>query len=123
MSKDAEEPVSVDGFLEFFNEFPQIFNKPQYKMSLEQRKAMFAQLDVNGCGAVSKDDFLNIFRERMICAGSISLTDAFDVATSKSLEKVEPGDVIEVVGEAHTHETQGMSRAEVRLERTNTKGW
>lgn len=115
--------VDEAAFVKFLDGATEICERLGYNTSPEQKKMIFSQVDSNGDGAVTKDDFMNLFRERYVCVSPISLTDGFEISSSKTLDKIEVDDIVETLGEPKTHETQGMTRVEVRVERTSARGW
>jgi len=110
-------------FVAFLEKVPELLSRADLAFSAEQRAAMFQQIDTDGDGMLSKDDFIELFHDRYVCVNGISLTDGFDIGTSKTLDKLEVDDVVQTLGEMKTHETLGVMRVEVRALKDGTRGW
>lgn len=110
-------------FTSFLEKVPELCSRPDLAFSAVQRLAIFELLDVDGKGEVRQDHFLESFRERHICVKGISVTDAEDIANSKTVEKLEVNEVVEALGEPKSHDATGIMRLEVRVLKDGRKGW
>lgn len=119
----AEAKVSQEDFSTFLEKVPELCSRPDLAFSAEQRSAIFEQVDTGKTGVISKAAFEQLFRERYICINSVSITDCFDISTSKTVDKLEADDVVEALSEPRTHETLGMMRIEVKVLKDGTSGW
>merc|ERR1719265_1997888 len=57
-----------------------------------------------------------------MCVQTISITDGFEIAKSKTVVKLEVDDVVEIVGAQQTL-PNGVARIECRTVETNKQGW
>lgn len=55
-----------------------------------------------------------MFQQKFVCVGNVSVTDVLQVSVSKTIGKVEKGDVCEAVGPVCKDDASGMERVEAR---------
>lgn len=124
---EASEPTEIKAteaeFVAFLEKVPELCSRHDLAFSAEQRAAIFELIDTDRDGAITKADFLELFRERYICIQQISLTDSFDIAESKTLDKVQVDDVVEALGEPKMLEPLGVMRVQVKSVKDGTSGW
>merc|ERR1719383_243988 len=66
--------------------------------------------------------FTSFFVEKFICVHAISVTDELDLNDATAVGKLEVDDVCEALGEP-THDSVGLTRLKVKLEKNGTTGW
>jgi len=119
----ASEHITEEVFMAFLVALPETLGKEEVTYSEEQRKTLFKRADSNGDGKVSKGEFEELFRERFMCVKSISVTDSFEISSSKTVCKLELDTIVEAMGESKKHESSGMERVECLLVDSGDKGW
>lgn len=110
-------------FIKFLVELPDTIGHEELAFGADRCKAIFKRISADG--GVGKDEFVQIFRERVICKAAVSVTDGFVVSDdSKTVGKVEPGEQIELIGLSRTDD-DGLTRAEckVKVEDGEVAGW
>lgn len=68
-------------------------------------------------------EFGEVLHERLICVLGVSVTDSFDISTSKTIAALEPDDVVVVLGERKVSQALGVTRVECQLLPSKEKGW
>jgi len=117
-------PLNQEKFVDFVAKMPEALKHEECSFSEERRIAMFKAIDVDGDGVVSKDEFECIFTQKYLCLSSISLTDKFEIATSKTLGKIEEGAILEGKGQFKDEEGDtGVSRLQCRTPEINDGKW
>jgi len=119
MLKEMGKKVNQDKFVAFVGKMPEAFSREECSFPEDRRIAMFKSVDVDGDGIVSLDEFKAMFCRKYTCISSISVTDTFAIADSKTVCKLEVGQVIEGIGEAKK-DAEGMSRLNIKV--TNVEG-
>merc|ERR1712176_927717 len=93
---------------------------PKHGLSKEQVKMMYHEFGPNG---LKKLGFAKIVQEYCSCAKSTMITDKYDIESSSSLRKLEPGELWEVLeGPKEDPETK-VSRVRGRAVRDGQEGW
>jgi len=123
LSKPTDGKVAEVAFTSFLEQVPELCARPDLTFNPEQRMAIFEHLDAGKAGAVTKQQFLDAFRERFVCSQGVSITEGFEISTSQTLGKVEVNDVIEAIGDPQTHESLGIIRLEVKQIKDGSTGW
>merc|ERR1712183_798833 len=67
------------------------------------------------------DNFNDMLRDRYMCTSDISLTEGFDI-NSKTVDKLQVDDVVEVMNEPRQSEL-GIMRVEIKSLKDGAKGW
>ncbi|CAK9067147.1 unnamed protein product [Durusdinium trenchii] len=80
-------------------------------------------VDAGGNGQISAAEFKEIFRQKFVCIKEISMTDVLQVSSSKTMGKVETGEVMEALGAVAKDEATGMERVEVKVEGSGKQGF
>mmetsp|Transcript_141276 Transcript_141276/g.439060 ORF Transcript_141276/g.439060 Transcript_141276/m.439060 type:complete len:1297 (+) Transcript_141276:2158-6048(+) len=119
----AEGKVGGVEFATFLERVPELCSRPDLAFSPEQRQAIFEHVDSDKDGSLSKADFADLFRDRYICTSEVSLTDAFDLSQSKTIDTLQVDDVVEALGEQKSLDAMGLIRIEVRLLKDGNIGW
>eukprot|EP00931_Biecheleriopsis_adriatica_P073593 TRINITY_DN4784_c0_g1_i1.p1 TRINITY_DN4784_c0_g1~~TRINITY_DN4784_c0_g1_i1.p1 ORF type:complete len:2170 (+),score=703.41 TRINITY_DN4784_c0_g1_i1:46-6555(+) len=90
-------------------------------------KAAFARLDPqnaeNEIDSVTKESFLEELQRRYLCVGVVSITDALQVDGSKTVRKVDVGEVLQALGETEKEEKSGLTRVKVKAQRDEAEGY
>jgi len=123
LTKPKDGKVAEVEFTAFLEKVPELCSRPDLAFNPEQRVALFEHLDSASAGFVSKEQFVNAFRERFVCVQGISITEGFEISTSKTLGKLETGDVVEAVGDPQTHDSLGIIRLQVKQIKDGSIGW
>lgn len=131
LSKDAlfdltqpkDGKVAEVQFTAFLEKVPELCSRPDLAFNPEQRVALFEHLDSASTGSITKEKFMDSFRERFVCVQGISITEGFEISTSQTLGKLEVGDVIEAIGDPKTHDSLGIIRLQVKQVKDGSTGW
>lgn len=110
-------------FKSYIEKIPETLGREDLTFTDAQREAMFKHVDKNKDGEVSAGEFEDMFRERFMCVHSISVTDTFDISTSKTVVKLELDEVVEAVGDSRRNNVLGVSRLECKLLESGKTGW
>merc|ERR1719253_745664 len=84
---------------------------------------MFKSINVGGSGTVSIDEFKAMFVKKYTCVNAISVTDNFDISNSKTLCKLEAGEILDGLGEKKAAEEGSMPRLKCRVTSSGLNGW
>jgi len=115
--------ASKGAFKSYLEKIPETLSREDLTFSDAQREAMFKHVDKDKDGVVSANEFEDMFRERFMCVHSISVTDTFDISTSKTVVKLELDEVVESIGEPRVNKVLGVSRLECKLLESGRTGW
>jgi len=111
-------------FVSFVAKMPEAFGKEECSFSEERRDAMFKSADADGDGAFSVEDFKAMLAQRFICVAPVSVTDVFDIGTSKTVCKLEKGALLVATGVTKKPEGEGgMPRMQCKVVETGEEGW
>lgn len=122
MLKKMGKPLTQDAFVTFVGKMPEEFNREECAFSEERRIAMFKSADEDGDGVVSTEEFKAMFTRKYNCIGGISVTDVFDIGESKTICKLEVGEVLVGIGEPKKAEG-GVLRMKCKAPSTGEYGW
>jgi chromosome segregation ATPase len=126
-----EMAITQSKFVAFVGKMPESLERPECAFSEERRIAMYK----SACGEdgkLSVVEFKNLFRREFLCVSEVSMTDVLDVATSKSLCKLQRGSIVESYEEtSQTKEEGGLPRlkckkviaGEKKPEEVDAEGW
>eukprot|EP00913_Durusdinium_trenchii_P013006 g12211.t1 len=91
------------------------------KVYLERRTALAKLVDAGGNGQISAAEFKEgrKWGGKFVCIKEISMTDVLQVSSSKTMGKVETGEVMEALGAVAKDEATGMERVEADAEGSN----
>jgi hypothetical protein len=123
LAKPQNNQLSEETFCAFLESIPELCTRPDLAFSGEQRKAVFQHLDTNKDGHVTRETFVVAFREKHLCTQGISVTEGFDISDTKTLGKLEVGDVVEAIGMPKSHQSLGVMRLEVKVCKDGSHGW
>eukprot|EP00930_Biecheleria_cincta_P039577 TRINITY_DN2719_c0_g3_i1.p1 TRINITY_DN2719_c0_g3~~TRINITY_DN2719_c0_g3_i1.p1 ORF type:complete len:2018 (+),score=609.16 TRINITY_DN2719_c0_g3_i1:764-6055(+) len=73
-------------------------------------------------GFVTGTDSLELLKV-FVCRQTTALTSEFDITKSKSLRKLEPGELLDILEEAKDDEKRSLSRVRVRTRKDDKEGW
>jgi len=110
-------------FKAFLEKVPSVLGREDLTFSDDQKDAIFQYVDCDKNGEISVSEFEAIFRQRFACIQSISVTDAFDIQTSKTVTKLELDQLVDALSEPRVNEALGMTRLECRLVESGQVGW
>eukprot|EP00927_Polykrikos_kofoidii_P031606 TRINITY_DN27151_c0_g1_i1.p1 TRINITY_DN27151_c0_g1~~TRINITY_DN27151_c0_g1_i1.p1 ORF type:complete len:2139 (+),score=568.46 TRINITY_DN27151_c0_g1_i1:1-6417(+) len=116
--------MSENAFVAYLEGLPEEIKHEEVNFTEERRLAIFRRLvsSTDTDGEISLEDFGNIFRQRCVCVKSIAVTDGFVVSESKTVAKIDPGEMMEAFGAPRADEA-GMLRTQVRLVASDKTGW
>lgn len=115
--------LDEQAFVAYLATLPEALSREELTFSQERRKAIFHHADSNRDGVVDFADFLALLRMKYVCVQDISVTDVFDVAQSKTVSKIEVGDIAEALGNAKKDEVTGMTRVQCKVLSNDKVGW
>lgn len=116
-------PISEADFVHYLEQLPEAIGHPEVEFSEERRTALAKLVDAGGNGQISAAEFKEIFRQKFVCIKEISMTDVLQVSSSKTMGKVETGEVMEALGAVAKDEATGMERVEVKVEGSGKQGF
>jgi len=123
-SKDgADSKMAEDAFVLYLEGLPAVTEREEITFTEERRQAIFKHMDVDKDGFVGLEDFKAVFRRQYTCKQGITLTDVFEISKSKTKGKVEPGNILEAVGNPAKDEATGMTRMECKVLSTGKTGF
>ncbi|CAE8620017.1 unnamed protein product, partial [Polarella glacialis] len=94
------------------------------EFSEAQQLAMFKSIDADASGDISLAELEEIFRERFVCVHNVSMTDASDITSGKTILKMAPNTVIEALGPPEVNPKLSVTRLHCRLvEGQKKEGW
>lgn len=109
--RGKEDDISRDAFVAFLENLPLASDALAFNMN--QQNAIFAILCKEN-DRICLEDFTSVLVERFVCVQAIAMTDNFEISGSKSLHKLEPGDVVEAVASPSINE-KGIMRLQCSL--------
>lgn len=115
--------LSRNCFAEYVEKLPAQLEREDLNFIEEQINAMFKEVDVDNDGEVSLADFEGIFCEKYTCVNSISLTDSFDISSSKILCKIELDDAIIALSPPTANDKTAVTRLECKHVSSGKVGW
>jgi Ca2+-binding EF-hand superfamily protein len=91
--------------------------------SSEDLKRVFAVLDENEEGSLSKEIFLNLIRVFMKVAKDTVISDGMSVKDSKTIRRLEVGEVVEVLEGPMKEDSAELMRIHAKVMKDDTDGW
>eukprot|EP00930_Biecheleria_cincta_P023470 TRINITY_DN1695_c0_g4_i1.p1 TRINITY_DN1695_c0_g4~~TRINITY_DN1695_c0_g4_i1.p1 ORF type:complete len:2021 (+),score=568.23 TRINITY_DN1695_c0_g4_i1:448-6063(+) len=88
-----------------------------------QLKAAFKRLTGKDSEEVMEAKFINEFRTRYLCTGSVTMTDGMVIKGGKSVRKIDVNEVLEGLGEPAKEEALGLMRIHVKAEKDGKEGY
>merc|ERR1740138_916564 len=64
-----------------------------------------------------------MFTRRFLCVKGLAVTEAFEVAKSKVVCRIEAGEILEAVGDVKKDEAKGIQRVECQITSTGSRGF
>jgi hypothetical protein len=110
-------------FTSFLAKMPEQLSREECSFSAERQIAMFKSADVDGDSKLSADEFKAILTQRYQCVNGISVTEGYDISESKTLCKLEKGDLVESMSEAKKDEKTEMPRVKCKVVSSGEEGW
>jgi hypothetical protein len=125
MHKEMGKPLKQDKFVDFVGKIPEAFKREECTFSEERRIAMFKSIDEDADGVVNIDEFKAMFSRKYSCINGIAVTDGFEISSSKTLCKLEAGEVVECRGEPKKGEGEAaLPRMQIKSKGTDGNwGW
>lgn len=120
---NAEGKISQHAFITYLENLPTLTKREEITFTEQRRLAIFKHMDEDKDDFISVDDFKSVFKRQYVCKQSITLTDVFEIASSKTKGKVELDNVVEALGNPMKDETTGMTRMECRIIATGKTGF
>jgi hypothetical protein len=114
--------LNQDAFVAFLGQMPEQFKKEECSWPEEKRIAMFKCADADADGIVNLDEFKAMFVTRHACVHGISVTDVFDIGSSKTICKLEVGAIVEGYGNVKPAE-DGVPRLQCKVVSSGQEGW
>jgi len=115
--------LSQDVFVAYLEKLPEASGHEEVAFTEERRAALFKHINVAEDGSITLEEFKAIFKQTFTCIKEISVTDVFDIATSKTVAKVEAGGILETEHGAATDAKTGMTRIECTVKETGKTGF
>jgi len=111
-------------FVSFVAKMPEAFGREECSFSEERREAMFKSADADADGTFSADDFKAMLSQRYLCITPVTVTDVFDIGTSKTVCKLEKGALLIATGVSKKPEGEGgMPRLQCKVAESGEEGW
>jgi len=112
---DGTGEVSEAQFSDFFTK-----HKSEFSMSADKVKLAFRRIAPHG---LMRRTFVSALADFLKVVRDITVTDEFEIQSSKKVRKLEPGEVIEALGETKEDSSLGLERVQCRAIRDGTTGW
>lgn len=120
--KGESSSLTIAAFKAFIGKVLEELQRSDFDCSDEHLEAVGKQLDTDGNGEISREEFEEMFRQRFICVNVVTMTDSKEVS-SKSVAKLEPGVILEALGAPVTPVPPGIPRVECKVVSTGKSGW
>jgi hypothetical protein len=91
--------------------------------SKEDLGRLFAQLDEEDEGSLSKEKFINLIRVFMKVTKDTVISDGVDIKDSKTLRRLEVGEVVEVIEGPVEEESAKLMRIHAKVMKDDIDGW
>jgi len=92
-------------------------------VSEEQIKSVFGRFDLRGGGEIIEADFADALRTRFVVNAAVAITDALTVKVSKTLRKLDAGELLEQLEEPTKEPHLGLVRVKVKAEKDGAEGF
>jgi hypothetical protein len=112
---DEGSKVTEKSFVEFLEKLPETIGKEEITCTEERRVAIFNHVDEEKAGTINLEKFRTMLAVTYVCKSSISLTEEFEIANSKTVAKIEPNDELEAVGFPKVEAATGMTRVQCKV--------
>lgn len=120
-----DDKIGEEDFMRFVGNIGDMCSRPDLTYDEEQRGHVFDHFskDSGEDSELTLEMFTSFFVEKFICVHAISVTDELDLNDATAVGKLEVDDVCEALGEPTTHDSVGLTRLKVKLEKNGTTGW
>jgi len=114
--------ISKDAFLAHLEKLPEQLSRDELSFDEVRRQQIFKHIDKDADDKISQDEFKDIFNQKFICTKEVSVT-SFDVSASKTVFKIQPGDMLESTSNQEADANTGMSRIECSVPSAGKTGF
>eukprot|EP00928_Gymnodinium_smaydae_P001296 TRINITY_DN1048_c0_g1_i5.p1 TRINITY_DN1048_c0_g1~~TRINITY_DN1048_c0_g1_i5.p1 ORF type:complete len:988 (-),score=279.12 TRINITY_DN1048_c0_g1_i5:91-3054(-) len=118
---NKDDRVDEQEFMDFFKKCKK--DSSCDEISEEDLSRLFAYLDENDQGTIAKDVFMNHIRCYMKVRKETVVTDAMDIKASKTLRRLDIGEMAEVLEGPVKEEKVDIMRVRVKLLKDDLEGW
>jgi len=115
--------LTRDAFVSFVKSLPEVILHSDVLISEQRLKDVFSCLDIKGGGEVALEDFMEHLHLKYMCTTGVSMTDALNVEGSKTICKLEVGDVVQLLEDPATDSGTGLQRMRARTEKNGAVGF
>jgi len=125
----GKESISKEAFLAYLEKLPEAIAHDECAFTEERRAAILKHIDATKEQGLSDDgevrlrDFKDMFSRQFVCVHAVSITDVFEVASSKPTAKLEVDEVLEAIGAPKEDAAKGMLRVECKVVSSGHTGW
>jgi len=112
---DEGSKVTEKSFVEFLEKLPETIGKEEITCTEDRRIAIFNHVDEEKAGTINFEKFKKMLAVTYVCKSSISLTEEFEIANSKTVGKIEPKDALEALGFPKVEAVTGMTRVQCKI--------
>jgi len=131
MDADKDGKINESDFVKFFKscerEKPEVTKndgeEPDATISKEDLSRLFAFLDDEQTNSISKESFLSMIRHFMKVAKATVISDSLSIKESKTVRRLEPDDVVEVLQGPIVEDDLGIRRLFVKVVSDGKEGW
>eukprot|EP00928_Gymnodinium_smaydae_P001295 TRINITY_DN1048_c0_g1_i4.p1 TRINITY_DN1048_c0_g1~~TRINITY_DN1048_c0_g1_i4.p1 ORF type:complete len:986 (-),score=252.25 TRINITY_DN1048_c0_g1_i4:64-3021(-) len=118
---NKDDRVDESEFVAFFKQCKKLSSDSE--LSDEDLSRLFAYLDDDDQGTIAKDSFMSLIRTYMKVVKDTVVTDAMDIKASKTLRRLDIGEMAEVLEGPVQQEGVDITRVRVRLLKDDVEGW
>jgi len=117
VDQDGDGAVSLSDFLGFY------LKLEHSEVPTEDLDRLFEYLDASGAGTILKESFMQLARLFYSVISQTVLTDTLSVKESKTVRRMDVGEVVEVTDAPAKDESVGVMRVPCRAVRDAAVGW
>eukprot|EP00927_Polykrikos_kofoidii_P001028 TRINITY_DN10374_c0_g1_i1.p1 TRINITY_DN10374_c0_g1~~TRINITY_DN10374_c0_g1_i1.p1 ORF type:complete len:1956 (-),score=521.59 TRINITY_DN10374_c0_g1_i1:151-5910(-) len=114
---------SVDQFVAFCTKLLELDEHKDVFFSDEHMRASFKIMLKDDATEVDESAFLEQFRSKFIVTTLVAMTDGLTVKGSKTVRKLESGEIVEALGEAEKEPNIGVLRLKAKTEKDEKEGY
>lgn len=120
---ENKEHFSEERFTSFIQALPELKDQSEILFSDEQLSSAFHRIDSADTSQVTRNAFLDQFRNRYICTSVVSITDSMNVKGGKTIRKLEVNEMVEALEEPKQDGAVGLQRVKVKAEKDDKEGF